>query len=195
MEGSVDAQDRQYFEPFLNLQTKDEVFVDVGSFDGYTSQEFMKRCPDCRSLHILEPEPTNMAKVQARFGDNTKIHYHSYGASDCAQILRFKSGGSASAICDEGELCISVDRIDNLVQEPCTFLKMDIEGGEISALNGASHTISEYHPRLAISVYHKADDLWRIPDLILSFRNDYDVYLRHYTEGITETVMFFIPQR
>ncbi len=72
---------------------------------------------------------------------------------------------------------------------------MDIEGAEYDALRGAEQTISEHHPRLAISVYHRVDDLRRIPELVLSYRSDYDLFLRHYTEGVTETVMFFIPRK
>ncbi|MEQ9566287.1 MAG: FkbM family methyltransferase, partial [Pseudomonadales bacterium] len=61
------------------------------------------------------------------------------------------------------------------------------------ALRGARHTILEHHPKLAICVYHRADDFWKIPETVFSIRDDYDLYLRHYTEGVTETVMFFIP--
>lgn len=195
LEGFVDAQDRQYFEPFLNLRPANEVFVDVGCYDGYTSQEFIKRCADYGAVHIFEPEPSNLEKVKSRLGSYKNIHYHSYGASDKAQVLRFKSGGSSSSISEDGDLTIHVARIDDLVREPYSFLKMDIEGGEFPALMGASRSIMTHHPRLAISVYHKADDLWRIPELVLSFREDYELYLRHYTEGVTETVMFFIPKQ
>ncbi len=71
---------------------------------------------------------------------------------------------------------------------------MDIEGAEFEALKGASGIIRKHQPKLAISVYHKASDYWEIPELIFSIRNDYKLYLRHYTEGIAETVMFFIPK-
>ncbi len=194
MEGFVDAQDRQYFESFLRLQTTGETFVDVGCFDGYTSVQFIRRCPEYRSVHVFEPEPANMEKVQARLREYRNIRYHPYGASDRAATLRFEAGGSASRISDSGELIVNVERIDDVIAEPYTFLKMDIEGGEVAALQGASQTISKHHPRLALSVYHKADDLRVIPELVLSYREDYDLYLRHYTEGVTETVMFFVPR-
>jgi hypothetical protein len=76
-----------------------------------------------------------------------------------------------------------------------TFIKMDIEGSECNALAGAHETICRCHPRLAVAVYHHAGDLWRIPQLVLATRDDYSLYLRHYTEGVVETVMFFIPQK
>ena len=61
-------------------------------------------------------------------------------------------------------------------------------------LRGALGTIARLRPRLALSVYHKPDDLWRIPEVVDRAGVDYDLYLRHYTEGIDETVMFFIPR-
>ena len=79
----------------------------------------------------------------------------------------------------------------NLIEND--FLKMDIEGAELSAINGAKNIINQYHPKLAICVYHRAADIREIFKTVLNIRADYHVYLRHYTEGIYETVMYFIP--
>ena len=54
--------------------------------------------------------------------------------------------------------------------------------------------IKNDYPKMAISVYHKVDDFWKIPEQIFSIRSDYDLYIRHYTEGTDETVMFFLPK-
>lgn len=193
MDGFTDAQYRQYFEPFLALRADGECFLDVGSYDGFTSSEFIRRCPEYRHIHVFEPEPSNMETVKSRLAESRNIQFHPYGVSDTPQTLRFKSAGSASVVSDDGKSSIDVKRIDDVISEPYSFLKMDIEGGELAALKGASQTIAKYHPRLAISVYHKADDMWRIPEEVLQLRNDYNIYLRHYTEGVTETVMFFVP--
>ncbi len=70
---------------------------------------------------------------------------------------------------------------------------MDIEGAEPLALDGVRQTIEHAHPVLALAVYHYADGLapfWQIPEKVLSIRDDYDVYVRNYTESIYETVMF-----
>lgn len=194
MDGFVDAQDRQYFEPFLQLQKAGETFLDIGCYDGYTAEGFIRRCPDYAGVHVFEPEMNNMLKVRARLERYRDIHYHEYGASSAPANLRFHSNGSSSGISNEGDLEIRVERIDDVVEGPFSFLKIDIEGEEIPALHGAAEAISRNHPRLAISVYHRADDLWRIPKTVFEIRDDYDLYLRHYTEGVTETVMFFIPR-
>ncbi len=70
---------------------------------------------------------------------------------------------------------------------------MDIEGAELNAIDGAAATIARAHPRLALSIYHNAGDFWRVPERVLGIRSDYKLYIRHYTESIYETVMFFQP--
>ncbi|MDZ7662806.1 FkbM family methyltransferase [Thiohalophilus sp.] len=195
MVGFTERQKWQYFEEFLQLSQSGESFVDVGCYDGYTSSEFIRHCPDYDRVHVFEPEPDNMTKVKRRLETHERIVYHPYGASDTPSVLRFQSDGSSSVANTNGNIEIQVERIDDVIKEPFTFLKMDIEGGEIPALRGAAVSIHQYHPRLAVSVYHKADDLWTIPELVLGIRDDYDLYLRHYTEGVTETVMFFMPRR
>lgn len=195
MHGFVDAQFRQYFEPFLRLNRDGETFVDVGCYDGYTTEEFIVRCPSFAAAHVFEPEAANMDKVRARLGGKARVAYHAVGAWDRPEVLRFQASGSSSSIGEVGDVEIQAGRIDDEIKGPITFLKMDIEGAEMRALAGAAGSIREFHPRLAICVYHKVDDLWRIPEFVLSIRDDYELFLRHYTEGITETVMFFIPRK
>jgi len=193
MRGFADIQYRQYFEEFLQLRESLETFLDVGCFDGYTTIEFVKRCPGYRAIHIFEPEPNNLRTVKSRLAECRDVFFHDFGLSSRDQALRFRSQGSASRVCEDGDIEIRLRKLDDSINDPFTFLKMDIEGEEISALEGARESIIRHHPRLAISAYHRCDDLWRIPELILSYRNDYRVYIRHYTEGVTETVMFFMP--
>ena len=75
---------------------------------------------------------------------------------------------------------ITAEEIRNMgARNLLDVLKMDIEGAECQALEGARQTIAQCHPRLAICVYHNVGDFYRIPRLVLSIRSDYDIYLRH----------------
>lgn len=57
------------------------------------------------------------------------------------------------------------------------FVKMDIEGGEMSALKGGRNFIVEKRPNLAICVYHKERDLFEIPFFLKSLVPDYQFFL------------------
>ena len=67
---------------------------------------------------------------------------------------------------------------------------MDIEGAEIPALKGAEMIIRDVKPKLAISIYHRPEDIIEIPELLLQYRSDYQFYLRHYSLHAYDTVLY-----
>ncbi len=73
-----------------------------------------------------------------------------------------------------------------------TFIKLDVEGAELEALKGARDTIIREHPKLAICVYHKKEDIWEIPEYILSLSKEYRLYIRHYHWNPSETVLYAV---
>lgn len=186
----------QYFEDFLELAEQGESFVDIGCYDGMTSLEFAKRAPGFTRITAFEPAPANhpvVVRNLAALGAD-RVTVHDCGLSDAPGTLSFSDGqGSSSRLSDEGGAQIRVVRLDDLHLTEATMIKMDIEGGEIPALHGSLDTIGRLRPRLAVSVYHRAADFWQIPELIDQAGVSYELRMRHYTEGIDETVMFFLP--
>ena len=73
------------------------------------------------------------------------------------------------------------------------FIKMDIEGAEIHALKGAEKTLRQFHPKVAISLYHSLEDFKTIPRYLDSLGLKYKFYLDHHTIYENETVLFGIP--
>jgi len=76
----------------------------------------------------------------------------------------------------------SINKID--------FIKLDIEGAELEAIVGAKESIDRFKPKLAISLYHKPNDLF---ELITHINNQfpfYKLYLNHYTVHQGETVLY-----
>lgn len=114
--------------------------------------------------------------------------------------LEFSAGGPGTSLVKNLQPTNNVSTItidDFVVQKGLTrvdFIKMDIEGAELRALKGAQNTIKRFAPRLAITVYHKPDDLYTVPQIIKGFRPDYDLYLDHFMTNMLETVLFAIPQ-
>ena len=71
---------------------------------------------------------------------------------------------------------------------------MDIEGFELQALKGAKKILKEQLPVLAISIYHKREDIWELPNFIMSISDKYRFYMGHYSIGMTDTVLYAIPK-
>lgn len=195
MNGYTDRQNEQYFDPIVSFENSGEVFIDVGGFDGATSLEFSRLCKEYEHIHIFEPDKKNIAMIQKNLGSVRDVTLHKIGLSDVKQTLSFISHGSDSRIAESGENSIEVGPLDQAVAGAISFIKIDIEGGEINAIKGAAEKIRNYSPKMAICVYHKADDYWRIPETVLDINPNYTIDIRHYTEGITETVMYFIPKK
>lgn len=189
------AADRQYFEDFFSLDDG-EVFVDGGGYDGFTSLEFAKRCPRYSRIHFFEPVESAMRTARDKLKGMDNVVYHAVGLFDAKAALSFDaSAGSASRISDDGKLKIDVDRLDDVVKDRVTFIKLDLEGVEVQALHGMRRHVAGEAPKLAVAVYHHPSDFWRVPEYVLGLRRDYAVYLRHYTESWTETVAYFIPRK
>ena len=185
----------QYFEGFLGVPD-DSIFVDCGGFDGDTTEIFASRHPNYANIYFFEPSIANMLKARDRLASLRNIEFVPLGVSNKREILRFDSAsGSASAISMAGDSSIDVTTLDGHIDERTDFIKMDLEGWELNALQGAERHIREHQPILAIAVYHHISDFWKIPEYVLSQHADYDIYLRHYTEGWSETVMYFVPRR
>lgn len=184
----------QYFDDSCPLRSG-EVFVDCGGFDGDTTEQFVKRCTNYERVSFFEPSETNMEKAQDRLRGVRDVRFIAKGVSDQSGTLSFDAeAGSASAVTESGGNTIEVTTIDEEISETVSFIKMDLEGWELKALVGARGHIQRDHPKLAIAVYHRASDFRDIPRAILGVRGDYAVYLRHYTEGWSETVMYFVPR-
>jgi hypothetical protein len=77
-------------------------------------------------------------------------------------------------------------------EELVTFIKMDIEGSEYNALIGAADTIKKYKPKLAISIYHKPEDIIEILKLLLNMNQDYKFWIRHYSMAWFDTVLYAV---
>jgi hypothetical protein len=104
------------------------------------------------------------------------------------------SSGASSTVSVTGDKevqCVTLDEL--LAEERPTFIKMDIEGGEIEAIHGAARTIRRSRPKLAVCVYHSPDHLWQIPLLLKQMLPDFRLTLRsHMLDGF-DTVCYCLP--
>lgn len=193
LEGFTCRMNEQYFDlPFVKDYANH--FVDCGGFDGATSLEFSKLFPDYQSIHIFEPETRQCQVITQTLQGMHGVTVYPYGVSEQSQRLQFSCSGSASKICDSGDVTVEVVALDEILKGEVSYLKMDIEGYELPALAGTQNIIKTQKPLLAICCYHRPDDLRAIPERVLSYHSGYKIYLRHYSEGLLETVYYFVPE-
>lgn len=188
----------QYFElPYLTYD-ENEVFVDGGSCDGMSSVRFVQQCKGkYKKIYCFEPDERNIDKLKQNFISRDIENYEIIGKGlwNESGELSFAANGAANshiaAVDENNTVKIEVTSLDKMLSgERASFIKMDIEGAEYKALEGARNTITKYKPKLAICVYHKPEDIWELPGLILEMRPDYKLYFRHYSGRSTETVLY-----
>jgi len=194
MEGFTNDHEGQYFDKDIVPPIKNISFLDGGGYVGDTATEVIKNYPDFKKIWLIEPIPENIRIAKRELGCYENIDFLTCGVSDKKETLYFNEEKSFSTIYGKGTQSVEVNTIDNIVNQRVDFIKLDIEGTEQDAIDGAKETIKKYKPILAICVYHKAEDWYKIPEKILAIEPNYNIYLRHYMEGIFESVMYFIPK-
>jgi FkbM family methyltransferase len=170
-----------------------EVYVDAGAFDGDSLTWFKERVGNRYDRIIaFEPDPKTYARLTRNFIGDDRIQTINAGLHRKKALLRFRDDASRGAIfTEDGEISMNVVALDELLAgQRVSFIKMNIEGAEIDALYGAQDTIRRWLPKLAISVYHRPTDLWRIPQLVREFSDKYDLFLRQHDGGVIETVLY-----
>lgn len=165
----------------LNLGDN-EVYVDLGAYNGDTINEFLNITQARFSKIIaLEPDTKNYAKMRRRFYMLNPKVFNAYNAGvwDKTTEIPFSGKRGRGSRAGQGKM-VKVYCIDDLLKhENPTYIKYDIEGCENEGLKGSENTIALHKPKLCISAYHKIEDLLELPLFINGIRRDYKIYLRH----------------
>jgi len=186
-----------YFPKDIPGWQKELKFIDCGAYDGDTVKQAMDSGYLIKQAFCFEPDPISFRKLTLNLMDLTNIFCLPLGVSDSTAIMSFSSQQSTgSRLLDQGDSWIQCVAIDDFIAGSDTnLIKMDIEGGELSALKGATKLLKRYRPNLAISVYHKTNDIWQIPSLIIETLGSCQLYLRRHSRAIADTVLYVFPDR
>lgn len=191
MQGFTNNHKEQYFDKELIPNIKNICFLDGGAYVGDTLPQIIKNFPDYKKIYAIEPNNLHINIAKRDFASQRDIEFINCGLGDKKILSDAKEKNQNN--CEHNFQASSVDAIDNLIKDKVDFIKLDIEGAEQEAIKGAKNTIQKYKPILAVCIYHKAEDWYKIPQIVLSINKEYKVYIRHYMEGVYETVMYFIP--
>lgn len=171
-----------YFDRELVFCDEDEVFVDLGGYIGDTFLSYIKNYGTCKRYYCYEISKGNFEKICRLSNKYPMLDCRLKGAGDKADVMYLHTGNhdSANHLEKSGLETVEVVAIDEDITEPITFLKMDIEGAEQSALRGCEQHIKEDKPKLALSVYHNFEDIWKLAYMVEEWVPGYHFYLRYH---------------
>lgn len=180
----IDNTFLHYFDLDIIKCGGDEVFVDLGGYIGDTVMDYIYTYgkESYRSIYTYEITPKTFEILKENLKDYDNIIYRTSGVSDKCGFMYLEDSAidsSAYQLGEKGTIKVPTVTLDEDIKETVTFIKMDIEGAEQSALRGAAQHIKASHPKLAISVYHNNEDIWKIARMVSELDPTYKFYLRY----------------
>ena len=173
---------------YKNIRTA----VDGGAYRGDSVKKLVSAIPKLKKIYAFEPDPKTFSKLEEcvseivnGYGVSVIPRRAALGSKEgCIEFSSSSSRGAGESGKNRraATACVPVERID-AIEDRIDLIKLDVEGAEYDALTGAENTLSESSPNLAVSLYHRTDDLWRIPLYIKEkyAGKDFKYYLRRPT--------------
>lgn len=193
--------DEQYFISEVKQAVRGALnIIDAGAYKGELLQSLKNQKIDFEKWYCFEADAENFAYLVKQ---SKKNHLYEKRQICINKGLWYKSGqiffenglGNQSRIVDykTDNMINTVSVDDYMIDRKCDYIKMDIEGAELPALQGGIKTIQRERPILAISIYHSLDDFWKIPEYLMNELLNYRYYVRHHTFMFVDTVLYAIP--
>ncbi len=159
----------------------DEYIVDLGAYDGDTIREFLSVTGGkYKKIIALEPDEKNFRKLERKTEGLENLIRLNLGAWDKEETLYFAKKSGRNSRLEDGGVPVSFNSVDNIVNEEVTFIKMDIEGAELRALEGAKNTVAKHKPKLYVCAYHRNEDMFALPFKIKELYEGYKIYFRQH---------------
>lgn len=162
--------------------------ADLGAYNGDSIRELAGYAPELTKVCAFEPDTRNYRKLTA-FAESASFKIDAYNCAAWNEIthLDFTAGGNRNStlMSKEGIKTGAKSRfvagvpLNSVYSGRCDFIKYDVEGAEYAAILGSRSIIVEERPELLVSMYHKSEDLYKLP-LLLSELGYQKLYLRRY---------------
>ncbi len=140
---------------------EDDVAYDVGAHVGYFSVLMGDIVGSGGKVIAFEPRGLNLGYLQRHVSANNchniEIVSKAVGDHSGHAKLETRTGSGTGYISDTGDEDVEITSIDELVESgdlpPPTFLKIDVEGGEMAVLRGARKVIEAQRPRMILATH------------------------------------------
>ncbi|MCI9229320.1 MAG: FkbM family methyltransferase [Dorea sp.] len=178
----------------------DEVLIDCGAYTGDTLEIFLRhqKTKNFSRIYAFEMDKDNYHTLDRWIREqeiSERIVAYNAGVWNKNEICSYgkmSSSDSFSIFNPRDTIMSNMIRLDDVLGDKrVTLLKMDIEGAEKEALEGAENIIKTQTPKLAICVYHRIEDLWTIPIMLKEWVPEYSISIRHHAKWwVSETVCY-----
>ena len=151
------AYERELVKLMKRMLKSGMTVLDVGANIGYFSALASGLVGNSGQVHAFEPMPQNLSRLRQNLSAFRWAHPYPYAVGDAtgkAAIYFNKSEASWASLLNSDDLEHRADadiiRLDDWVSDHTVnridFMKMDIEGGEFHALQGAQVMLSRFRP-------------------------------------------------
>ena len=164
---------------FVPAFVKDQIatgsVIDGGAAAGDSALMFTEYHPV--NIYAFEPSPLSGAEIEEAVALNNipvgLIDLVPFGIGDKKERVSIKDQHHRSFDIET----ITIDEFAKNIHVSC--IKLDIEGMESSAINGAKLTICRDRPVLLISIYHTPEDFFEIKPVVESWKLGYRFAIRN----------------
>lgn len=161
--GCLDYYDEREIRKFLR---SGDVCFDVGAHIGYYSLLFSRWVEPTGRVYSYEPVPFTHSFLRRNLQHNrtSNVVVEQIAIGDASGFVRMSTVPDGrlgwSNVNDSGELetwCTTIDaEVERLGLEHLDFIKMDVEGYEMRAWEGATRTIKQMRPKAMFEVNRRA---------------------------------------
>lgn len=147
-----------------------DIVYDVGAHVGYFTVLMSQTVGADGRIYAFEPRPLNQRflarHLRVNRCDNVEVFHLSVGDRDGPARLETRTGTGTGHVAEDGDLEVDMVSIDAMVGNghlpPPTFIKIDVEGGELRVLEGARHVLETHRPRMVLATHSdELDNLCR----------------------------------
>lgn len=139
---------------FAQTIQQGDVVYDIGANVGFYT---LLAAMTAHSVFSFEPLPRNLAYLRKHIELNScrNVQVLDVAVSDRNGKGYFQEHESNAMghLSEQGTLEVGMIALDDLDLPPPSVIKMDIEGGELSALLGARATIAHYRPKIFLATH------------------------------------------
>ena len=193
-----------YMNPNV-FPTSDDVYIDGGAWQGDTLLELKDLCGKNIEIHSFEPDEKNYniltSMIAKKHIPNCTVIKKALW--DCNTTLKFVASAEAvhsmqSRVSGDGltnqkateVIATTLDNYSQTIGRKPSYIKMDIEGAEPQALNGAADLLKHCSPKLAISAYHEPNHIWQLIEQINGINSSYKFWFEHHSQHLLESVLY-----